>query len=262
MLTSLLLALLAADGSSQTLTAPEQLLSQQSLRDLQEASQKYNVPSALLLGIVYVNQRATEYKKSGSGVMRITDEVCRQMYCNNPNDPRQNIYVGARYLRVLANQYGGEMEKMIAGYYEGRAPSRAGDERVPASGPKQRYVEAVIAAYYQYKAGGQAPRDAQALRSPVTSASPARLQATRPTHMPATRFPVGTRRSACESGHWIESVSSEGDIIKLEDGSIWEVGGVDTVTSMLWLPVTDVIVCDGKMINEDDNESIEVSRLR
>jgi len=77
--------------------------------------------------------------------------------------------------------------------------------------------------------------------------------------------PVRTRRSGyagCESGHWVESVSDDGQIVKLEDGSIWQVNAVDAIDSMLWLPTTDVVVCDDKLINTDDNESVEATRLR
>jgi hypothetical protein len=70
--------------------------------------------------------------------------------------------------------------------------------------------------------------------------------------------------SGCESGHWIDSVSDDGDIIKLEDGSIWEVEAGDAITSALWLATTEVLVCEGKgkLINTDDNESVAVRRLK
>ena len=66
----------------------------------------------------------------------------------------------------------------------------------------------------------------------------------------------------CESGHWVDSVSDDGDIVKLEDGSIWEIAAVDTVDSMLWLPTTDIIACDDKLINTEDNETVEATRLK
>ena len=74
----------------------------------------------------------------------------------------------------------------------------------------------------------------------------------------------GTRggSSGCDDGHWIDSVMDDGGIIKLEDGSVWQVDDVDTVDSALWLPVTDVIVCDDKIINTDDNETVHATRLR
>jgi hypothetical protein len=68
--------------------------------------------------------------------------------------------------------------------------------------------------------------------------------------------------SRCESGHWVESVSDDGEIVKSEDGSIWEVDATDTVDSTLWLPTTEIVVCDGRLINTDDNEKVSATRLR
>jgi hypothetical protein len=68
--------------------------------------------------------------------------------------------------------------------------------------------------------------------------------------------------SVCEAGHWIESVAADGRIIKLEDGSIWEVDPVDVIDSALWLPISDIVVCDDKLINTDDNETVSARRVR
>ena len=68
--------------------------------------------------------------------------------------------------------------------------------------------------------------------------------------------------SDCESGHWVESVSDDGQVVKLEDGSIWQVNAVDAIDSMLWLPTTDIVACEDKLINTEDNESVSARRLR
>ena len=70
------------------------------------------------------------------------------------------------------------------------------------------------------------------------------------------------RVGGCESGHWIEAVEGGGKIIKLEDGSLWQVDDVDIVTTFIRLPISEVILCDGTMINVDDGESVEVRPLR
>lgn len=36
----------------------------------------------------------------------------------------------------------------------------------------------------------------------------------------------------------------------------------DQVTAALWLPVSNVLVCSGKLINTDDNETVEARRLK
>jgi hypothetical protein len=67
--------------------------------------------------------------------------------------------------------------------------------------------------------------------------------------------------SACDDGHWIDEVLADGQILKLEDGSLWKVDPIDTITSSLWLPVSDVIVCDDKIVNVDDGETVHARRL-
>ncbi len=87
----------------------------------------------------------------------------------------------------------------------------------------------------------------------------------------AVKAPLANRPSAkplyahsggCESGHWVDSVSDDGEIVKLEDGSVWEVDVGDTVDSMLWLPTTDVLACPHKLINTEDNETVGATRLK
>jgi hypothetical protein len=67
---------------------------------------------------------------------------------------------------------------------------------------------------------------------------------------------------ACEADHWVDSVTADGSIVKLDDGSIWQVSASDTIDSALWLPMTDIVVCDDKLINTEDNESVEARQLR
>ncbi len=80
--------------------------------------------------------------------------------------------------------------------------------------------------------------------------------------LPSVRRSYRRYTSPCENGHWIESVTDDGEIIKLEDGSIWQVDATDTIDSALWLAMSDVILCNDKMINVDDNEKVSVTRLR
>ena len=68
---------------------------------------------------------------------------------------------------------------------------------------------------------------------------------------------------ACESGHWIDQVLAEGKVIKLEDGSVWQVSALYVITSALWLPASEVVICDdGKLVNTDDGDSVSATRIR
>ena len=70
------------------------------------------------------------------------------------------------------------------------------------------------------------------------------------------------QREKCESGLSIESVEGDGKVIKLDDGSMWEVDDVDTVDTALWLVADEVVLCEGKIINSDENESADVTPIR
>ncbi len=97
-----------------------------------------------------------------------------------------------------------------------------------------------------------------------TQAAESRATESRKQYVGKAPAPRGRRYSSsdCESGHWVESVSGDGQIVKLEDGSIWEVDAVDAIDSALWLPTTDIVACDDKLINTEDNETVSATRLR
>ncbi|AHY53333.1 hypothetical protein [Bradyrhizobium japonicum] len=71
-----------------------------------------------------------------------------------------------------------------------------------------------------------------------------------------------TPACACDDGHWIQEVLADGQILKLEDGSMWKIDPTDTPTSSLWLAVSNVIVCDDEIVNVDDGEKVQVTRIR
>jgi len=79
---------------------------------------------------------------------------------------------------------------------------------------------------------------------------------------------TGKRPVSCMGdGHWITE-NHDGKILELEDGSLWQVSDLDQVTSMLWLPVSDITVAADddvlypyKLTNTDDNEAVNAKQL-
>ena len=67
---------------------------------------------------------------------------------------------------------------------------------------------------------------------------------------------------ACEDGHWIRQVSDGGAVVILEDGSTWLIDEFDRIDTALWLPITDITVCGGQLINTDDGEMARARRIR
>lgn len=64
----------------------------------------------------------------------------------------------------------------------------------------------------------------------------------------------------------LDSVSADGEILKMLSGEIYEVDAVDAADSALWLPVSDVLICGyGRVtiINtDDDGEKVGAKQLR
>ena len=69
------------------------------------------------------------------------------MYVADAWDPAQNIEGGARYLRILANQYDGDMVKTLAAYNAGPEAVRRAGGAVPRIPETQEYVRKVVALY-------------------------------------------------------------------------------------------------------------------
>ena len=60
---------------------------------------------------------------------------------------------------------------------------------------------------------------------------------------------------------YIESVVQGGKII-LTPEYVIRIMDYDTITTSLWLPVTDIVVTSDRVINVDDNESADIESIR
>jgi soluble lytic murein transglycosylase-like protein len=123
---------------------------------IRAAAAKYALPEALLLAVMAVesnfDHRALS-EKGAQGLMQLMPLTAKDMFVDDAWDPAQNIEGGARYLRILANQYAGDMVRTLAAYNAGpEAVRRAGGE-VPRIPETQEYVRKVVALYEAFKAG-------------------------------------------------------------------------------------------------------------
>jgi soluble lytic murein transglycosylase-like protein len=93
-----------------------------------------------------------------SGLMQLMPQTAQEMFVKDIFDAHENIEGGVRYLRVLANQFDGDMVKMIAAYNAGPDAVLKYGGQVPPYPETQAYVRKVLALYFQYKAQESAPR--------------------------------------------------------------------------------------------------------
>jgi soluble lytic murein transglycosylase-like protein len=120
------------------------------------AADKYRLPEALILAVMAVESnfdpRALS-DKGAMGLMQLMPSTAKDLYVQDAWDPAQNIEGGARYLRILANQYSGDMVKTLAAYNAGPDAVRRAGEAVPDIPETREYVRKVIALYQAYKTG-------------------------------------------------------------------------------------------------------------
>ena len=120
------------------------------------AAAKYKIPEALLFAVMAVESNFDHQalsEKGAIGLMQLMPGTAKEMYVSDAWDPAQNIEGGARYLRVLANQYGGDMVRTLAAYNAGPDAVRRAGGGVPPIPETQEYVRKVVALYQAYKAG-------------------------------------------------------------------------------------------------------------
>jgi soluble lytic murein transglycosylase-like protein len=124
---------------------------------IREAAAKYRIPEALLFAVMAVESNFDHQalsEKGAIGLMQLMPATAKDMFVSDAWDPAQNIEGGARYLRVLANQYAGDMVKTLAAYNAGPDAVRRAGGAIPPIPETQEYVRKVVALYQAYKAGG------------------------------------------------------------------------------------------------------------
>jgi soluble lytic murein transglycosylase-like protein len=122
---------------------------------IEAAAVRYKIPSHLVRAVMHAESAFDPNAVSpvgASGLMQLMPATAQEMYVKDIFDPAENIEGGVRYLRVLANEFDGDMVKMVAGYNAGPDAVKKYNGQVPPYAETQAYVRKVIALYFQYKA--------------------------------------------------------------------------------------------------------------
>jgi soluble lytic murein transglycosylase-like protein len=129
---------------------------------VQAAATYYQLPPELIWSVIKVesNFRVDAESPAGArGLMQLMPSTARELGVRDLFDPQDNIYGGARYLRLLANRFRGDLNLSLAGYNAGPyAVVRAGG--IPPYPETVGFVQKVLGFYYN--AGPSARTAAQA----------------------------------------------------------------------------------------------------
>lgn len=117
------------------------------------ASRLYKIPVLLIKAVISVESDFDPRVVSSAGakgLMQLMPVTARDMGVVNVFDPRENIYGGVRFLRVLANMFNGDLVLTLAGYHAGPGAVRK-YRGIPPYRTTHQYVRAVVSRYYVYR---------------------------------------------------------------------------------------------------------------
>jgi soluble lytic murein transglycosylase-like protein len=121
-----------------------------------EAARLYQLPEPFIRAVMRVESdfNPTVVSRAGAmGLMQLMPKTARSMGVADPFDVRQNILGGARYLRILANRFKGDLVLTVAAYNAGEGAVEKYNG-IPPYKETQRYVRRVLKHYYAYRSGG------------------------------------------------------------------------------------------------------------
>lgn len=127
---------------------------------IDKAAALYKIPSELVRAVIMAESAgdASAISHRGAiGLMQLMPHTAGEMYVADPVDPAQNIYGGTRYLRLLANQFKGDMLLTVAAYNAGPDAVRKYGG-VPPFEETRQYCKKVMGYYQQLKREAQENR--------------------------------------------------------------------------------------------------------
>jgi soluble lytic murein transglycosylase-like protein len=120
---------------------------------IRQAATLYQIPEQLVRAIIRCESDYDPRAVSVSGargLMQLMPDTATLMQVRDIDDPRENIFGGVRLLRILANEFNGDLELTIAAYNAGDgAVIRFGG--IPPYGQTRDYVVNVTRYYRRYR---------------------------------------------------------------------------------------------------------------
>ena len=121
-----------------------------------EAADRYELPESLIVAVIAAESNFDPdavSPRGAAGLMQLMPQTAELMGVEDPLDPRQNIFGGAKYLRLMLDRFDGDLTLATAAYNAG--PTAVEENwSVPQNGETPEYVERVIAVHIDLHRGG------------------------------------------------------------------------------------------------------------
>ncbi len=118
----------------------------------EEVAKNYNLDPALLKAIAKVESNFNPFAispKGAIGIMQLLPSTAELVGVKNPFDPIENIHGGARYLKLLLDEFK-DLEKSLAAYNAGPGVVKT-YKGIPPFKETQNYVKSVLYYYRLFK---------------------------------------------------------------------------------------------------------------
>ena len=116
-------------------------------RSIHRAARRYSLPPGLLKGVIRAesNFQVGAVSKAGAqGLMQLMPATAQELGVADPFDIEQNIDGGARYLRQMLDNYGGDVKVALAAYNAGPGAVERYGGRIPPYQETEQYVARVL----------------------------------------------------------------------------------------------------------------------
>ena len=124
-----------------------------------DSSRRYAIDPLLIYSQMHQESsfklRATS-NKGASGLMQLMPGTARRMGVSNIYDPKQNIEGGVKYMRLLLDMFGQDVNLALAGYNAGEGAVMKYGNQIPPYYETQEYVRRISSRYTSISDGSYA----------------------------------------------------------------------------------------------------------
>ena len=124
-----------------------------------DSSRRYHIDPLLIYSQMHQESsfklKATS-NKGASGLMQLMPATARRLGVTNIYDPKQNIEGGVKYMRMLMDMFGQDVNLALAGYNAGEGAVQKYGNTIPPYTETQEYVRRISARYMSISDGSYA----------------------------------------------------------------------------------------------------------
>jgi soluble lytic murein transglycosylase-like protein len=118
-----------------------------------QASRRFGLDPSLVKAVIeaescYDHEAVSE--KGAQGLMQLMPETASDLNVNDPFDPEENIFGGARYLAMMMRRFNNDTKRAVAAYNAGPQAVETHDG-IPPYEETQTFVRRVMRYYRQYR---------------------------------------------------------------------------------------------------------------